>query len=342
MLIKLANEVKSAEGLMEEIYSGRGAADADLATTFAEALKNAELPVAGVLGLGVSKVEVRDEARAVLPEKFRDKADAYLGQVAVASLSEGLSIDSGRKDREAARRARLKAGQEGVGGKGPANVAGGEVAARFDVPPLGLMPYSRGNGMVFWGMREGLSDAARLQVKSSYESEGGVSFVLPKPDYEVELLFPAFRTTKQTTNAVGAVVAHASYCRVTVKRGDVVLYSSQHMDHVESIWANRGRDPKVPWLSYSDAADAMFLKAGGEMLKAAFQPAVDQEEVRKGGEVVKAMRVTLPDAMIQMLIDCAPGLGKALLEEDEKRGAAKPSGGSPAKPSVTKSSKSKK
>ncbi len=274
-----------------------------LAGEFVRAAANFTPELRGDGRLGVTKVTIFDEAKAVLPKQFAgDRAEDYISRLAVSNLSEGFGIRMGGKvAQEKAYRAGASAGGEGMSMESARkSQVSGLAIAPLDLPGIGCMPLSRGNEMMFCGMREGLSDAMRVAVQSEREARGGMAFVLPKPEYEVEVTVPAFRTVSTGDQAAGKVVQYCSYARVAVKRGEKVIYSSQHDFNTAGL-IPRGSPEKTQWVSYEDSVCGLFLRAGEKIREAAFlAKAVD--------ETKPAVRVIDPSAVKAMLRDCAPWL----------------------------------
>ncbi|MEI6715411.1 MAG: hypothetical protein WCO60_16765 [Verrucomicrobiota bacterium] len=126
---------------------------------------------------------------------------------------------------------------------------------------LPLLPFSRGNEVVYCAMRENLTDASTLVEKSIKESgNDGVAFVLKKPEYDIELTIPGFLTATASNSPAGKVVQNCAYARITIKKGDMVIYSEKHDANVQNI-IPQGSPNTTPWLAYLDATNKLFFEA---------------------------------------------------------------------------------
>ena len=159
-----------------------------------------------------------------------------------------------------------------------------------------LTPLSRGTDMLFCGMRVGLSDEQKFVANSEQSKGGGLTFSLHRPDYEMELVIPAFRTVTASASAAGKYVQNCCYSRITIKRGDLVIYSSQHEASVQNL-IPKGSSEKVPWLAYSDSANELFFKSS-KLIRGQTSGSDKVQE--------KPMLVVKPPLLKQCLIECAP------------------------------------
>jgi len=173
------------------------------------------------------------------------------------------------------------------------NVAASNFYEGVGIP---LTPLSRGTDMLFCGMRVGLSDEQRFVANSEQSKGGGLTFALHRPDYEMELVIPAFRTVTASASAAGKYVQNCCYSRITIKRGDLVIYSSQHEASVQNL-IPRGSSEKVPWLAYSDSVNELFFKSSKVIRGQISGPEKKQE---------KPMLVVKPPLLKQCLMECAP------------------------------------
>jgi len=161
---------------------------------------------------------------------------------------------------------------------------------------LPLTPLSRGSDMLFCGMRVGLSDEQKFVANSEQTKDGGLTFALHRPDYEMELVIPAFRTVTASASAAGKYVQNCSYSRITIKRGDLVIYSSQHEASVQNL-IPKGSSEKVPWLAYSDSVNELFFKSS-RIIKGQISGPEKRQD--------KPMLVVKPPLLKQCLMECAP------------------------------------
>jgi len=161
---------------------------------------------------------------------------------------------------------------------------------------LPILPFSRGNEMVFCAMREGVSDASSKVIESAKESGSGVSFVLKKPEYQVELVIPGFQTVTATSNDVGKLVQNCSYSRITIKKGEDVIYTAQHDGSVRNL-IPKGSSEKVPWLAYSDAVNEMFFKSS-KQIKSKISASMKKQD--------SPLLIIDPSAIKSLFVACAP------------------------------------
>lgn len=166
----------------------------------------------------------------------------------------------------------------------------------YDGAKLPLIPLSRGNELVFCAMQEELSDASEQAIKSN-EARDGVRFTLLKPEYEIELVIPAFRTvTVSSAKNIGKVVQDCCYARITIKRGDRIIYSAQHDANAQRILAS-GSPESGYWGSYYSALNLMFFE-GAKQIKAKLAAQRKKQE--------NPLLVIEPSDLREMFIDCAP------------------------------------
>jgi len=173
-----------------------------------------------------------------------------------------------------------------------ANVAGSNFYEGIGLP---ILPFSRGNELVFCSMQERLSDASEAAIKSN-ESGDGEHFTLKKPDYEVELVIPTFRTVTASSNAAGKLVQNCCYSRITVKKGEQIFYTAQHDGSVQNL-VPKGSSDATPWLAYSDALNEMFYKGSKQIKSKLSGPRKKQDNPQL---------VIDPDALRNLFLDCAP------------------------------------
>ncbi len=206
----------------------------------------------GIGTIGVTKVTLLDEAKAVLPDFLKENYEEFFSGVAASNFYEGVGLP--------------------------------------------MTPFSRGSDMVFCGMREGLSDAQKALAESEQEKGGGSVFALHVPDYEMELVIPTFRTVTASSNAAGQIVQNCCYSRISIKRGDLVLYSSQHEANVTNL-IPKGSSQKVPWLAYCDGLNELFFKSSKQIKAQLSGPEKKQE---------KPVLIVKPLLLKRFLMECAP------------------------------------
>jgi hypothetical protein len=165
----------------------------------------------------------------------------------------------------------------------------------YEATGMPLMPYSRGNELVFSGMQENLVDASNSAINTE-EGANSQKFILKKPRYNVELTIPAFRTNVATSNEVGKAVQICTYSRITIKQGDGIFYSSQH-DASKLNTIPKDCSARTPWLAYSDSLNEMFFNAG-KKIKASISG--------KEKKLDSPLLVIQPSKVKSMFADCAP------------------------------------
>ncbi len=166
----------------------------------------------------------------------------------------------------------------------------------YDGARLPLIPFSRGNELVFCAMQEKLADASQQALKSN-EAGDGVYFTLQKPEYEIELVIPAFRTvTVSAAKNIGKVVQDCCYSRITIKHGEQTIYSAQHDANAQRILAS-GSPESGYWGSYYSALNLMFFE-GAKQIKARLAGQRKKQE--------NPVLVIEPSALREMFLDCAP------------------------------------
>jgi hypothetical protein len=127
----------------------------------------------------------------------------------------------------------------------------------FDGASLPVIPQTKGREMVFSLMREELADASRLAANQMRQ---GVSFVLREPDYQIELVIPAFQTVTLQKTDLAQTVQNCSYARITLKEGGgKILYSEKHAANVTNLFPLSSKKTST-WLSYQDAMSKLFYE----------------------------------------------------------------------------------
>jgi hypothetical protein len=129
----------------------------------------------------------------------------------------------------------------------------------FEGAALPVIPQTKGREWVFSLMREKLVDASRL-VANQMQMRQDVSFVLREPDYQIELVIPAFQTVPIQKTEVKQTVQNCSYARITLKEGpEKILYSEKHAANVTNFFP-LGTKRMSTWLSYQDAMSKLFYE----------------------------------------------------------------------------------
>ena len=246
----------------------------ELAGTLREAFVNiAKVPLKtlGFEKVAVRKVNIMPDANRVLHEYFKPFAESYFATMFNGSFFVGTSP----------------------------RVAGSKGNEVFKGTGVACLPFSNGNEVVYSMMVEELADAFRTKVRGRNESDSkNVAFSLGRPQYDIDLVIPAFQTVTASSNEIGQAVQYCAYARIEVKADEQPLYSSQHSANQSGI-IPAGGSKNTAWESYADATQLMFLKAGEEMVQA---------KVLEGPEVVKTKPVQIikPVPLRNFFLFCAP------------------------------------
>lgn len=147
-------------------------------------------------------------------------------------------------------------------------------AAFYDAVGVPVLPYSGGNELLYYSMREQVDDAAQLSVRTaeddasalSVTSDGTRSFVLKKPDYTLDVVIPGFQTQVLAKKKHQRHLGFVSACRITMKEGDKTLYTSKYIDSVQAMYTH---DAKlgIPWIYYQAATYKMLKGAAQKLSK---------------------------------------------------------------------------
>ena len=145
-------------------------------------------------------------------------------------------------------------------------------AAFYDTIGVPVLPYSGGNELLYYSMREQVDDAAQLSDRTaeddaaapSVTSDGTRSFVLKKPDYTLDVVIPGFQMQVLAKKKHQRHLGFVSACRITMKEGEKTLYTSKYIDSVQAMYTH---DAKlgIPWIYYQ-AATYKMLKSAAEKL----------------------------------------------------------------------------
>lgn len=147
-------------------------------------------------------------------------------------------------------------------------------AAFYDAVGVPVLPYSGGNELLYYSMREQVDDAAQLSVRTaeddasalSVTSDGTRSFVLKKPDYTLDVVVPGFQTQVLAKKKHQRHLGFVSACRITLKEGEKTLYTSKYIDSVQAMYTH---DAKlgIPWIYYQAATYKMLKGAAQKLSK---------------------------------------------------------------------------
>lgn len=135
-----------------------------------------------------------------------------------------------------------------------------------------VLPYSGGNELLYYTMREQVDDAAQLDVQTAMDdasdsratADGVKSFILKKPDYTMDVVIPDYQTQVLAKKKYQRQLAFVAACRLTLKRGTESLYSDKFIDSVQAMYthdANLG----VPWIYYQAATYKMLKNAAQKL-----------------------------------------------------------------------------
>ncbi len=141
-----------------------------------------------------------------------------------------------------------------------------------------VLPYSGGGDKIYYVMSERIKDSGRvsdeaMKDNSSLSAEdgevesGGVSkdFLLKKPDYELELVFPGFIAQTMQANQFQKQVAFVAYCGLRIRsKGNEVL-AERYKDAVTSIYPTKIQ-LSSNWINFEDATIKM-LRSAAKSLK---------------------------------------------------------------------------
>lgn len=147
-------------------------------------------------------------------------------------------------------------------------------AAFYDSVGVPVLPYSGGNELLYYSMREQVDDAAQLSARTAEDdvsapavtSDGTRSFVLKKPDYTIDVVIPVFQTQVLAKKRHQSHLGFVSACRITLKEGEKTLFSSKFIDSVQAMYTH---DAKlgIPWIYYQAATYKMLRGAAAKLAK---------------------------------------------------------------------------
>jgi hypothetical protein len=131
-----------------------------------------------------------------------------------------------------------------------------------------VTPFPQGDEAVYFGLREKLCDAGTLASKQIQEqAANGASFILKKPDYQLEVVIPGFQEAIAQRTDLGSVAQYCAYSRIIVKGADGAELSSEKYDGNVTSILTRGDSLQPVWLSSVDATGKMFTDAAGSIKK---------------------------------------------------------------------------
>lgn len=134
-----------------------------------------------------------------------------------------------------------------------------------------ILPWSGGGDKIFYVMSERIKDTGRvmdeaLKDKVAHEKESGnpeptgKDFLLKKPDYTLEVVFPGFLTHTMQSNKFQKQLAFVAFCGLRLKQGDREIIMIKFKDAVSSTYPT---DIKLEssWINYEDATIKMLRSA---------------------------------------------------------------------------------
>lgn len=145
-------------------------------------------------------------------------------------------------------------------------------SAFYEAAGIPVLPYSGGNELLYYTMREQVDDAASLDARTAEEdatagevtADGTRSFVLKKPDYTLDVVIPGYQTQVLAKKKYQRHLAFAAACRITLKAGEKTVYTSKYADSVQAMYTH---DAKLgtPWIYYQAASYKMFMEASRKL-----------------------------------------------------------------------------
>ena len=145
-------------------------------------------------------------------------------------------------------------------------------SAFYQAAGIPVLPYSGGNELLYYSMREKVDDAAQLDVRTAEEdasapsvtADGTRSFILKKPDYTLDVVIPGYQTQVLAKKKYQRHLAFAAACRLTLKQGETSIYTSKYIDSVQAMYTH---DAKLgtPWIYYQAATYKMFMEAAKKL-----------------------------------------------------------------------------
>ena len=134
-----------------------------------------------------------------------------------------------------------------------------------------IPPWSGGGDKIFYVMSERITDTGRVMDEAlkdnvAHEKESGnpeptcKDFLLKKPDYTLEVVFPGFLTHTMQSNKFQKQLAFVAFCGLRLKQGDREIIMIKFKDAVSSTYPT---DIKLEssWINYEDATIKMLRSA---------------------------------------------------------------------------------
>ena len=134
-----------------------------------------------------------------------------------------------------------------------------------------ILNWSGGGDKIFYLMSERIKDTGRVMDEAlkdnvAHEKESGnpeptgKDFLLKKPDYTLEVVFPGFLTHTMQSNKFQKQLAFVAFCGLRLKQGDREIIMIKFKDAVSSTYPT---DIKLEssWINYEDATIKMLRSA---------------------------------------------------------------------------------
>ena len=147
-------------------------------------------------------------------------------------------------------------------------------SAFYEAAGIPVLPYSGGNELLYYSMREQVDDVAQLDVRTAEDDatapkvtgDGTRSFVLKKPDYTIDVVIPGYQTQVLAKKKYQRHLAFAAACRLTIKDNEKPVYTSKYIDSVQAMYTH---DAKLgtPWIYYQAATYKVLLEAAKKLTK---------------------------------------------------------------------------
>ncbi len=147
-------------------------------------------------------------------------------------------------------------------------------SAFYEATGIPVLPYSGGNELLYYSMREQVDDVAQLDVRTAEDdasapkvtADGTRSFVLKKPDYTIDVVIPGYQTQVLAKKKYQRHLAFAAACRLTINDNEKAVYTSKYIDSVQAMYTH---DAKLgtPWIYYQAATYKMLLEAAKKLSK---------------------------------------------------------------------------
>lgn len=147
-------------------------------------------------------------------------------------------------------------------------------SAFYSQASIPVLPYSGGNELLYYTMREQVDDASSLDTRTAEEDatisdpdEANTrSFILKKPDYTLDIIIPDYQTQVLEKKKYKQHLAFVAACRITLKQQEEEIGTSTFFDSVQGNYAY-GTELGTPWLYYQAATDTLLKKAANDMTK---------------------------------------------------------------------------